>query len=287
MRKRILSGEVQGPNILTVGEPFYPPKGTPIYIRKFFADEHLESAEVNSIPEALAREKLEIEHGADGVKLFTGAIVGGDVGVLPMPLPMATALVQQAHHYGKPVFAHPSNAEGVNIAVDSGVDVLAHTAPMMGPWNAAFVKKLLDHHMALIPTLTLFEVEAKKFGESEADEAGDIAAAVQQLKAYSNAGGDILFGTDVGYTEAYDTAEEYRLMHRAGMDYRAILASLTTTPVKRFGNTASKGRIAKGMDADLVILDADPAVDVTAFSRVDMTIRDGLVIFDRSAPAAP
>jgi hypothetical protein len=51
--------------------------------------------------------------------------------------------------------------------------------------------------MALIPTLTLFEVEAKKFGESTEDSKNDMDAAVQQVRAYSKAGGQILFGTDV------------------------------------------------------------------------------------------
>jgi hypothetical protein len=75
--------------------------------------------------------------------------------------------------------------------------------------------------MALIPTLTLFEVEAKKFGESEQDLKGDLDAGVQQVSAYSKAGGEILFGTDVGYTDAYDTTEEYRQLGRA-LDWRPI-----------------------------------------------------------------
>jgi hypothetical protein len=41
----------------------------------------------------------------------------------------------------------------------------------------------------------------------------------------------------------------------------------------------SQTRIAKGMDADLVVLSADPAQDVTAFSRVRYTIRDGTIIY--------
>jgi hypothetical protein len=53
-------------------------------------------------------------------------------------------------------------------------------------------------HMALIPTLTLFDVEAKKAKVSLEENEQWIAQTVQELKAYSNAGGEILFGTDVG-----------------------------------------------------------------------------------------
>ncbi|HVT40990.1 MAG TPA: amidohydrolase family protein [Gemmatimonadaceae bacterium] len=283
IRRRIASGDVRGPKILTVGEPFYPNGGTPIYVRQFFRDNHLPTAEVGTLDEAVARAQRQLHNGADGVKLFAGAIVGGAVGVLPMPVVVATALAAEAHRAGKPVFAHPSNTQGLDVAIRSGVDVLAHTTPMSGPWPPALVQQLIAHHLALVPTLSLFRVEAAKFGQSAADAASDMDAAVQQLNAFSRAGGEVLFGTDVGYTDAFDTTEEYQLMARA-LDYRQILASLTTNPAARFGFALTKGRIAKNFDADLVVLGADPEKDVTAFARVRYTIRDGKVIY-RAAPA--
>ena len=87
--------------------------------------------------------------------------------------------------------------------------------------------------------MTLFEVEAKKFGEPAQELKGDLEAGVQQVSAYSKAGGQILFGTDVGYTDAYDTTEEYRQLGRA-LDWRQILKALTTAPAQRFGYTATK-----------------------------------------------
>jgi imidazolonepropionase-like amidohydrolase len=103
-----------------------------------------------------------------------------------------------------------------------------------------------------------------------------------QLRAYAEAGGQILFGTDAGYIEQFDTSEEFTWMARAGMSFRQILASLTTSPAQRFGFAAHSGRIAKGMDADLVVLQGDPAEDVTSFSKVRYTIRLGKVIYSRN-----
>jgi imidazolonepropionase-like amidohydrolase len=136
--------------------------------------------------------------------------------------------------------------------------------------------------MALIPTLTLFDVEARKAKVSQEEDEQWIRQAVQELKAYSDAGGQILFGTDVGYIDQYDTSEEFTLMSRAGMTFQQILASLTTNPSERFGLANRTGRIAKGMDADLVVLDADPASNITAFSKVLRVIRNGTLIY--SAP---
>ena len=133
--------------------------------------------------------------------------------------------------------------------------------------------------MSLIPTLTLFEVEGRKANVPDQQRTAWIAQMVDQLRAYSQVGGDILFGTDIGYTDHYDTTLEFTLMSQAGMNYRQILASLTTNPASKFGDSGRTGRIAKGMEADLVVLSADPAQDVTAYSRVRYTIRNGKVLY--------
>ena len=70
----------------------------------------------------------------------------------------------------------------------------------------------------------------------------------------------------------FDTSEEFKWMSRAGMSYQQILASLTTIPARRFGLAQHSGRIAKGYDADLVILRSDPAHRATAFADLQSTI---------------
>jgi imidazolonepropionase-like amidohydrolase len=278
IRTQIASGAIAGPRILTVGGPFFPEHGTPIYARDFLKSNGLPSFEVATASEARERARRQLHAGADGVKIFAGAIVGGDIGVLPMPLDIATAAVQEAHHAGKPAFAHPSNAEGIEVAIASGVDVLAHTAPEMGPWDEPLVKRLRAHRMALVPTLTLFEVEIRRGGGNDSVVEREEAIATQQVGAFAAAGGPILFGTDIGYIDVYDTTEEYRLLGRV-LTWRQILAALTREPARRF--TGQSGALTPGAPADLVVLDADPAADVTAFARVRYTIRGGRVIYRR------
>jgi imidazolonepropionase-like amidohydrolase len=277
IRRRIANGEVRGPRILTVGDPFFPKDGTPVYVKAFLESNHVPSAEVSSPAQAVERVRRQIANQADGVKIFTASFAGGGR-ILPMQIDIAKAIVTEAHRAGKPVFAHPSNMEGIEIAVQSGVDVLAHTAPLSGQWSQSLINRMRGNRMALVPTLTLFEVEGKKFGESPEDIRMELNTALGQLQSYSKAGGQILFGTDVGYTDYFDTAEEFRLMARAGLSFSQILASLTTDPAKRFGSPRD-GRIARGMQADLVVLDADPALDVTSFSKVHYTIRGGKLIY--------
>jgi imidazolonepropionase-like amidohydrolase len=277
IRRGIKEATFRGPRILTVGEPFYAQGGTPVYIKVFLDENHIPSAEVQSTEQAIARVRQQIKDGADGIKLFTGAITAQ--GVLPMTDELAKAIVSEAHRLSKPVFAHPSNTEGLEVAIQSGVDVLAHTAPMRGDWTSPFAERLRAANLALIPTLTMFDVEAKKAKVSAEENELWIKRAVQELRAYSDVGGQILFVTDVGYTDHFDTEEEFQLMSRAGMNFQQILASLTTNPAARFGYEGHSGRIAKGMDADLVVLNGDPASDVSAFSKVRDVVRGGKLIY--------
>jgi imidazolonepropionase-like amidohydrolase len=103
---------------------------------------------------------------------------------------------------------------------------------------------------------------------------------LQEVKSYSDAGGRIMFGTDVGFVTDYNLlTKEYELLGRAGLSFRQVLAALTTAPAGRLGFSAITGRVAEGQEADLVVLDADPAKDATAFSHVRTTIRQGEIVF--------
>jgi len=276
IRHRIEAGEVKGPRILTVGEPFWAKGGTPIYVKGFLEANHITIPDVESSGQGAKRVRQQIRGGADGIKIFAGSVEQNSI--LIMPLDLAKTIVAEAHRAGKPVFAHPSNEQGIEVALQSGVDVLAHTTPSDGPWSPSLVERLKAAHVALIPTLTLWHVESR--GIPSADfEKGMNETALPQLRAYSEAGGQILFGTDVGYIEQFDTKQRITWMSRAGMSFQQILASLATNPAQRFGDSAHRGLIAKGMDADHVVLSADPARDATAFSKVRCTIRAGKIIY--------
>ncbi len=118
-----------------------------------------------------------------------------------MPETVALAAVTVAHAQGKPVFTHPQNQVGVDNALAAGVDVLAHTIPAEGQYTSEELDLMKARHTALIPTLTLWEVELEKEHASSATEQKFVQAGIDELKAYFDEGGTILFGTDVGYHE--------------------------------------------------------------------------------------
>jgi hypothetical protein len=59
-------------------------------------------------------------------------------------------------------------------------------------------------HLALIPTLKLWTFELARKGADPATVQRFLSVAIGQLRAYAERGGEILFGTDVGYMTDYD-----------------------------------------------------------------------------------
>jgi imidazolonepropionase-like amidohydrolase len=266
LRRRIEAGEVPGPQILMAGDIF-PQNGHPIYLP---AEMQLPEAASPQQAEKMAQDYMKM--GLDGMKLFTGAFMG-DKPVVNMDTDIVKAASDVAHAEDKPVFAHPQNRTGVDHALAGGVDILAHTIPNEGSFTTDELSRMKQQHTALIPTLTLWTTVVSD------PEVVDklVRSGVEELKAYFSEGGTILFGTDVGFQSKYDTSQEYEFMGRA-MGWRDILASLTTNPSTFFKEPA-KGKVEKGMSADLVVLDADPSNNVLNFAKVAYSIRAGKVIY--------
>ena len=134
--------------------------------------------------------------------------------------------------------------------------------------------------MGLIPTLKLWPYELNRAGVPADIVDLVLGNGVAQTRAFADLGGQLLFGTDVGYMTDYDPTDEFVYLQRAGLTSSQVLAMLTTAPAARFGR-AGTGRLAPGLAADVVVLDGDPAQDVRAFARARMTIRNGLIIHQR------
>jgi imidazolonepropionase-like amidohydrolase len=166
------------------------------------------------------------------------------------------------------------------VVLGSGVDVLAHTTPDGDEdWDSSMVKRMLAANLYVIPTLKLWkwELMRKKLSEKIIDQF--MSMAISQTHNYFKAGGKILFGTDIGYIDDFDPLDEYEYLQKAGLEFRDILAALTTTPTEKFGNAKQSGVIKAGMDADFVILAGDPATDIKSLINVKYTFREGKIIY--------
>lgn len=281
LRERVARGEVDGPRILTAGIGICPHNGIPFYLRDLPPEILSKLHQPETADEALADVRGNFGLGADLTKLFIATPQEGRK-VTYMAPEVARTAANETHKRRRLVVAHPTNNQGVRLAIDSGVDVLMHTTIEDIPaiWDAALIQDLLAHDMALVPTLKLWPYEMKKANLPQRIINLATGDAIEQVRAFGAAGGQILFGTDVGYMTEYDPTDEYVLMSHA-LSPMQILASLTIAPAARWQESQKRGRIAPGLDADLVVLGADPAGDVRHFADVSCTIRGGRVIYTR------
>src|SRR5262245_18656119 len=119
LRRRIESGEVAGPRILTSGAGLFPPDGVPFYLRESLPEGIWKRLPQPRTPDEATRVvRATVRGGADLIKVFTGTWITRDT-VLPMPEPTAVAAVAAAHAAGKPVFSHPSNLSGLEVALSA------------------------------------------------------------------------------------------------------------------------------------------------------------------------
>jgi len=269
LRRRVNADEIPGPNIFLAGSIF-PRDGHPAYLPP---EMQLPQAATPERAAEMATKYMELR--LDGIKLFTGVYKGEGKPVVNMDVAIAKAAVDVAHAQGKPVFAHPQNTAGIEAVIAAGVDVMAHTVAGQRGYPPEQLARFKQQGIALTPTLSLFAklpLPAEIVGRI-------VDNIVGQLRSFSENGNTVLFGTDVGYIQLYDTTLEYELMHRA-LSERQVLASLTTNPAGYF-KAANKGRVEKGFDADLVVLDGDPLADVKNLAKVAYTIRAGKVIYQK------
>jgi imidazolonepropionase-like amidohydrolase len=285
LRRRIDRGEIKGPAILTVGIPLYPRDGIPFYLRDLPAEILRQLPQPADPAEAIAVVGKNFALGANGTKLFVATPVGGGK-IKRMPLEIARAAAAETHRRGGLVMAHPTDAQGVRDAVTAGVDIIVHTTidPPRSAWSAQLISDMIAAKVSLVPTLKLWGYELDKAKASAEVREGAFGDARAQLAEFAKAGGQVLFGTDVGYMADVDPTEEFVLMARAGLTPMQILASLSTAPAARWNEGDRRGRVKPGLDADLVVLTADPATDIRHFAHVRCTIRAGHEEFTLDAP---
>jgi imidazolonepropionase-like amidohydrolase len=274
LKRRLARGEVRGPSLRLAAGPFVAADAQPAYVP-------VPLPQLRTPAQATRAVQAALDDGADAIKLMTASVVARPPSPV-MPVEVVRAATSTAHARGALVLAHPTNRAGVEAARLGGVDVLAHTAPEDGPWSDAEARALVASGLSLIPTLSLWRRELAEQPQLAARFEAD---AVQQVRAFHAAGGTLLFGTDAGYRPEHDPALEYALLTRAGLSWREQLEMLTTAPAARFGASASTGRLAPGLDADLVLLEGDLTADPAALGRVRCALRQGVVVHGGAACA--
>lgn len=120
---------------------------------------------------------------------------------------------------------------------------------------------------------------AGRVGDSEARVLRDYhAAALRLTKRAHDAEVLVLAGTDALDPEVvhgFSLHDELQYLVRAGLSPAQALASATTVPAGFLVADGSIGRIVPGQRADLVLLDANPLLDIRNTARIHGVLADG------------
>ena len=102
----------------------------------------------------------------------------------------------------------------------------------------------------------------------------------QLVKAFSDAGVPILAGTDSlvpGVAPGFALPDELEALKAAGLTPYQALYSATRAPCEWLGKASECGSVEPGKRADLVLLDADPTVDISNVRKISAVIIKGKV----------
>ena len=126
---------------------------------------------------------------------------------------------------------------------------------------------------------------ANRSGGDDAVEKKVLQKQFEIVGAMQKAGVPILAGTDTGNPfcfPGFSLHEELALLVIAGLTPVEALRSATLNPAKFFGLDQTLGTIEQGKIADLVLLDANPLLDIRNTQRINAVVSNGR-LFDRKA----
>lgn len=198
------------------------------------------------------------EAGACAIKVALNAAAGPTLGLEGLK-----AIVGAAHARALRVTAHVTGLAELHKAIDAGVDELAHMLMSDERIPDETISLMVERSMVVVPTLSC------RFGR-------DLDQATDNLRRFCEAGGQVVYGTDLGNEGPRPGIEprEIAAMAAAGMTPIEIVASATTGAARYLGLPDS-GEISVGKRADIVGIRSDSITDARAISDVALVIKDG------------
>ena len=258
-----------------------------------------------------------VKYGATGDDPPLNSAVGQEA-VLRFTPAQQRAMVQAVHEAGKIIQTHQTSAESLRIVVESGVDMAQHCSHTGRSRIAeATIQLMVQRHFycgtqwGLLTDEQLKQMHDQSFPGSDKDNGKEgvdygVENAVRLIKAgvpqlVSTDSGTIDpdvakdFGSDGGpgglggHASLIGDAEfrDMQAMQQRGMTPMMILQAATRNIAAAYHKLEQFGTLEPGKLADLLVLDADPLVDVQNLRKQSMVVKEGKTIEVASLPLEP
>jgi len=229
-----------------------------------------------------------IAEGSDYIKI----VLERGMPAMMMPtLDVATvrAAIDAAHARDRLAVVHISTGDAARDVINAGADGLVHIFPDRAPRDD-LGSLAASRGVFVVPTLAVMDgIYSRRGGRAVLDDPdlsrrlfpddrenldisdltmgampGDIAHALAAVRLLHDAGVPILAGTDApnpGTAHGASLHRELELLVQAGLSPLEALQAATSSAARAF-RLEDRGRIARGLRADVVLVDGDPTTDI-------------------------
>jgi imidazolonepropionase-like amidohydrolase len=273
LKQAVNQGIIPGPRMIVVTRAIvatgtYAPKGYPA---EWEVPQGAEEANGNDLIRVV---RDQAGKGADWIKVYGDYRAGPNGQTLPtFSQEEMNLIVSTAKSIGRPVAVHSSTAEGMRRAILAGAETIEH-----GDGGTPEVFQLMkEKGVALCPTLAAGHATSQYSGWRPGidPEPQGIQRKRESFKAALAAGVTIASGSDVGVFTHGDEAREIELMVAYGMPAIDALKSATSIDAKVLHMENQIGKVAQGLQADLLAVDGDPTKDMSVLHKVRLVMKAG------------
>ena len=279
LRDAARMGIIQAPRMVLCGRPIAIVGGHMGYF----------GSEVTGAVEAAGEVRQLVKEGADYIKICaTGGTTRTSFPLLPsFNVDELRAMTAEAHKFGKLTATHCSSTQGTINSLDAGVDMLIHCVFKNSNGTADFREDVAERIGAqgayVNPTVhvaraRVWSLQHKKEAqgltlqeETELDGAlWELEVRWTHLTRLIDMGLNIITGSDSswGNYKLGNTVYETEALVHAGMSPMRGIVSLTSDAAKSLDIDGMTGSLEPGKEADVIIIDGNPAEDIATLWKV-------------------
>ena len=252
--------------------------------------------EATGVDECRAAVRQLIKEGADFIKITaTGGSTATSHPLRPsFNVDELTAIIEEAHKFGKHTAAHCASSQGMINALDAGIDTIIH-AYFKEPdgtflYRPEIADRIAEQGVFVNPTmhqarnrLWRLEEKAATEGLTPQEQADfDEGMRVQELRydqvaRMVDAGVRLTAGSDAAwsYLPMGLFQHEIQAHTEAGLSPLQAIVSATGDAAKSCWVDSDLGALQPGKRADLLVVHGDPSQDIAALSDVVDVFKDG------------
>jgi imidazolonepropionase-like amidohydrolase len=291
LRDAAIGGQFVSPRLLVSGPPITPTRG-----HFWFCN-----GEADGVDGVRERARMLIDHGVDLLKIMAsgGGTRGTDPAGAAYSVDELSAAVEVGHRVDMRVVAHCRSAASVINALEAGVDCLEHINFIQPDGSRrmddSVAQRIADRQVFVSPTIQtgyrrLQKLKAKPSRTpAETAQMHDLEYKLETKLSFVNrlqaAGARIVAATDA-IEEFGDFALGLELLTHAGMSPLQAIRAATGEAAEALGVSDRTGTLRPNKEADIVVVDGNPAVDIRRLTVPLLVVRAGAVVF-RGAATAP